>query len=267
MQFVRKKKRGQKGKSRRTWFSQEGYRIGWSKEVHGVRVPGHYQACVRTLVPYFGGELRQMWDFVDHKHRLYKTYKAAEEACERNQRLWTKAQEAGSVRALRELFGKVPLGLPVWVRKGLDRRLYAILTDNQPVKYREEEDECSTSTSAPCEPSPTGPTSPSSTSAESTEPTPGNPYPCLACRGQGQVPDPKEPPDPVEGYRYANYINCPECESSGKGTQAACGEAYRASLQEYRRQKSEFERLAKARKEALRTLTKEQIQALRELGV
>ncbi len=95
----------------------------------------------------------------------------------------------------------------------------------------------------------------------------GNPYPCLACRGKGQVPDPREPPDPVEGYRYANYINCPECESSGKGTQAACGEAYRASLQEYRRQKSEFERLAKARKEALRTLTKEQIQALRELGV
>lgn len=217
MQFVRKKRRGQKGKSRRTWFSQEGYRIGWSKEVHGVRVPGHYQACVRTLVPYFGGELRQMWDFVDHKHRLYKTYKAAEEACERNQRLWTKAQEAGSVRALRELFGKIPLGLPMWARKGLDRRLYAILTDNQPVKYREEEDECSTSTSAPCEPSPTGPTSPSSTSAESTEPTLATPTPASPAEAKARSRTQESRPTPLKATDTPTTSTARNAKAPAKG--------------------------------------------------
>ena len=73
MEFVRKKKRGQNQKVRRTWFSEEGYRIVWRKEVYGVRVPARFQACVRTLIPYSGGELRQMWDFVNHKRRLIKT--------------------------------------------------------------------------------------------------------------------------------------------------------------------------------------------------
>src|SRR3989304_1351480 len=49
MELVRKKKRGQSQKVRRTWFSDEGYRIIWRKEVYGVRVPARYQACVRTL--------------------------------------------------------------------------------------------------------------------------------------------------------------------------------------------------------------------------
>ena len=72
MEFVRKKKRGQDKKVRRTWFSEEGYRIVWRKEVYGVRVPARFQACVRTLVPYSDGELRPMWDFVNHKRRLDK---------------------------------------------------------------------------------------------------------------------------------------------------------------------------------------------------
>ena len=104
-------------------------------------------------------------------------------------------------------------------------------------------------------------------SAESTEPTLATPTPASPAEAKARSRTQESHPDPVEGYRYANYINCPECESSGKGTQAACGKAYQRCLQEYRRQESEFERLAKARKEALRTLTKEQIQALRELGV
>jgi hypothetical protein len=34
---------------------------------------------------------------------------------------------------LKELFGgKLPLGLPLWARKKLDRRLYAILIDSRP---------------------------------------------------------------------------------------------------------------------------------------
>ncbi len=58
MEFVRKKKRGQNQTVRRTWFSEEGYRIIWRKEVYGVHVPARSQACVRTLVPYSDGQLR-----------------------------------------------------------------------------------------------------------------------------------------------------------------------------------------------------------------
>ena len=160
MNFVRRRKRGQDKKVRRTWFSEEGYRIVWRKEVHGVCVSARFQACVRTLIPYSGGELRQMWDFVNHKRRLVKTLAAAQEECEKHHRLWTKACEAGGIRALRELFGgKFPSGLPVWSRKKMDRRLYAILTDNRPLNCRddEEEDEPCTENQASDAPGPGGP--------------------------------------------------------------------------------------------------------------
>jgi hypothetical protein len=141
MQFIRKRKRGQDQKVRRTWFSEEGYRIVWRKEVFGIQVPARYQACVRVLVPS-NGEPRLMWDFVDHKRRLIKTLQAAQEECEKHCHLWTKAIEASGIRALRELFGgKLPSSLPLWSRKKMDRRLYAVLMDNRPLKYREEDDE------------------------------------------------------------------------------------------------------------------------------
>jgi hypothetical protein len=172
MQFVRKKKRGQNQKVRRTWFSGEGYRIIWRKEVHDVRVPARFQACVRTLIPDSGGELRQMWDFVNHKRRLTKTLQAAQDECEKHKCLWTKACQAGGIRALKELFGgKVPMGLPLWARKKMDRRLYAILTDNRPMKYRDdEEDESCTESSQPASGAP-DPGSPARISDSSASPT------------------------------------------------------------------------------------------------
>ena len=180
MEFVRRRKRGQDKRVRRTWYSGEGYRIIWRKEVHGVCVPARFQACVRTLIPYNDGELRQMWDFVNHKRRLIKTLKAAIEECERHQRQWAQACEAGGVRALRELFGgKLPTGLPLWARKKMDRRLYAILTDNRPsVKYRDdEEDEPCTESSQPASdaPGPGGPFSSAPTEATSETATPALP--------------------------------------------------------------------------------------------
>jgi hypothetical protein len=142
MEFVRKRERGQSQKIRRTWFSEEGYRITWRREVCGVRVPAHFQACVRVLVPYSDGQLQPMWDFVNRNRRLIKTLKAAKEECEKHKRLWMKACEATGVRTLKELFGgRLPFGLPLWARKGLDCRLYATLTDDRSATNREEEDE------------------------------------------------------------------------------------------------------------------------------
>ncbi len=190
MEFVRKRKRGQDKKVRRTWFSEEGYRIVWRKEVHGVRVPARFQACVRTLIPYSGGELRQMWDFVNHKRRLIKTLAAAQEECEKHQRFWTKACEAGGVRALRELFGgKLPTGLPLWARKKMDRRLYAILIDNRPMKYRDdEEDESCTESSQPASnaPGPGGPIKTSDSSASPTEATLETATPASSAKGRAE---------------------------------------------------------------------------------
>ena len=140
MQFVRKRKRGQNQKARRSWFSQDGYRIIWRKEVYGVRVPPRFQACVRIVIPHYGDsdEDIQMWDFVNGKRRLYKTMKAAEEDCEKHKRLWLKACEATGIRALQEIFSKLPLGIPLWAKKKINRKAYALLTENQPAQGEEE---------------------------------------------------------------------------------------------------------------------------------
>lgn len=95
----------------------------------------------------------------------------------------------------------------------------------------------------------------------------GNRYPCLACRGQGRIDDPADPPCPVEGDRNVRRIDCPECRGSGKGTKEACRQAYQTSLEAYRQEKDKYFRLVRLRREACQTLTKDEIHALRELGL
>ena len=88
MNFIRKKIKGQNQKVRRTWMSEDKYRIVWRSEAFGIELPAAFQATVRIILPT-GGE---MWDFVSSR-RLFKTLKAAQEACEKHQRLWTQAAE------------------------------------------------------------------------------------------------------------------------------------------------------------------------------
>lgn len=131
MNFVRKRKRGSRTKNRKYWFSEEGYRITWRREVWGVQVPARYQASVRISLP--NGE---MWDHVSNQ-RLFKTLKAAEAACEKHQRLWYQVIEATGIRKLEELFGKVPIGYPVWTKGKLNRNIYALLTDTSTRKRKD----------------------------------------------------------------------------------------------------------------------------------
>jgi hypothetical protein len=138
MEFTRKKKRGQHSKVRRTFLSEDGYRIVWRKEVCGVRVPPRFQACVRSILPN-GWEV---WDFVNRARPVIKTMKAAQEECAKHKRLWLRACEATGVRELRELFGgKIPSGMPLWATKKANRKVYALVMDSRPAKYRED-DEC-----------------------------------------------------------------------------------------------------------------------------
>ena len=124
-------KRGQNQKVRRSWFTENGYRILWRREIWGVRVRPRFQACVRIEIPHYGNtdEAFQMWDFVNDKRRLYKTMKAAQEDCEKHRRLWMKACEATGIRALRDIFGKLPLGMPLWVKRKINRKAYALLME------------------------------------------------------------------------------------------------------------------------------------------
>lgn len=131
MEFKRKKKRGYSQKTRRFWFSEDDYRIVWRCEAFGIEVPPGFQATVRVMLP----DGREMWDFVGR--RLFKTRKAAQEACEKHQRLWTKAAEATGIRKLEELFGKVPLGYPLWVRSKLNRNVYGLLMDTSTRKRKD----------------------------------------------------------------------------------------------------------------------------------
>ena len=226
MEFVRKKKRGQNHKVRRTWFSEEGYRIVWRKEVYGVRVPARFQACIRTLVPDSDGELRQMWDFVNDKRRLIKTFNAAQDECEKHKRLWTKAIEATGVRALKELFGgKLPLGLPLWARKKVDRRLYAILIDNRPGKYRtsDEEDETCTENMPQSSdaPGPGGPITPSDCSASPTEAVSETLIPASPAEGMGRSTTPRTRRARSKAASTDEHSAAPPVEAPAKGRKKA----------------------------------------------
>ena len=186
MEFTRKKKKGEKQKVRRFWFSPEGYRIVWRCEVHGVQVPARYQACIRTIIPNYSGiegQSFEMWDFTDPKHRLFKVLGKAQESCERHQRLWEKACEATGVRGLIDIFGgKLPSGIPLWVKKKMPRKLYEILSRPRSVKYRDEEDEC--------ELDPNDPSRTSDCSVGPTEPTPATPIPASSVKEENSLPTP-----------------------------------------------------------------------------
>jgi hypothetical protein len=133
--------------------------------------------------------LQLMWDFVDRNRRLMKTMKAAQEECEKHNRVWAKACKATGVRALKELFGgKLPLGLPLWARKRLDRRLYAILTDNRPAKKRDVEDESCTESISPSSdaPGPGGPIKTSDSSASPREASADGLTPASPAEGKGR---------------------------------------------------------------------------------
>jgi len=124
MNFTRKRIRGQAAKVRRTWLSENGYRIIWRSEAFGIQMPPRFQATVRVTLPQ-GGE---MWDFVSTR-RLFKTLKAAREACEKHQWLWSRATKATGARGLQELFGRIPSGFPTWVRPKLSQKIHRLLTD------------------------------------------------------------------------------------------------------------------------------------------
>ena len=117
------------GKSRKLfklWSDEtKQYRITWVREVFGVIVPPHCFAVVRITLPN-GVE---MWDFVGRRGS-YKTFRKAVEACNKHKALWDTALQAKGIRDLEKLFGKLPFGCPVWVKKTIRQDLYELLTQH-----------------------------------------------------------------------------------------------------------------------------------------
>jgi len=169
--FVRKRIRGQNQKVRRTWLSVDKYRIVWRCEAFGIELPPGFQATVRVMLP----DGREMWDFVGR--RLFKTLKAAQEACEKHRRLWAKAAEATGIRKLEELFGKVPSGYPLWVRSKLNRNVYGLLMDTTTRKRKDIEI---------CDLDPDALTKISASSASGTDATGGDPTPVSPAEVKGK---------------------------------------------------------------------------------
>lgn len=144
MIFTKRKKRGSTSKTKKYWFSEEGYRIIWRREAFGVKVPARFQTSVRTVLPTNPDRL--MWDFTDKRKPHCKTFDKAKEACERHYATWLKACETTGVRGIIDIFGKLPFGYPLWTQKKFNRRVYELLAKPRIGQKACEDDPTPTST-------------------------------------------------------------------------------------------------------------------------
>jgi hypothetical protein len=168
MRFTRKRIKGQKAKTKKTRLDESGdYRITWTNTMCGVKVDTPYfHACVRACRP----DGSEYWGFAGRRGP-YKTLKAAQKACETNQKLWnqfcrikgrTKVTQVRRLRANNFIgTGKaaVPImsDMPAWVFEQADQRLIDIWYPKGKLK---EDDECD------CE----SPSDPTETSKSSDSP-------------------------------------------------------------------------------------------------
>lgn len=94
-----------------------------------------------------------------------------------------------------------------------------------------------------------------------------NAWPCTRCRGDGRIYDPNDPPDPVEGNRHRDVIDCTACNGTGCIGRELFAATYREIISKYLHDKEEYETLVKAKKVAIAKLSDLELRALRELGI
>jgi len=92
-------------------------------------------------------------------------------------------------------------------------------------------------------------------------------WPCLVCFARGWNYDPATPSCPIEGNKMRDTLRCTVCGGTGCGPRKAVAEAYQAAIARWRQEAHAYDALVQIRKEALRKLTQEEINALQELGV
>ena len=96
MQFKRKRIRGKTQKTYKEWRSNCGhYRVCWRNENPGLG-SARYYATVRSDRGSVRDGSNEFWDFAADR-RPYRTLKAAQKACEKNQRVWQKFIDLANV--------------------------------------------------------------------------------------------------------------------------------------------------------------------------
>lgn len=97
---------------------------------------------------------------------------------------------------------------------------------------------------------------------------PGVPfYPCLACTSRGWRYTPDSEPDPVEGNKMRDREECPDCKGTGEGNKKVCFAAYREILGRWQVATLIFKTNVTRRRRALAKLNKDEIEALKQLGL
>lgn len=87
-------------------------------------------------------------------------------------------------------------------------------------------------------------------------------YPCTRCDGRGRVIAPGEHPDIIEGYKMSRRITCPLCEGTRGVDRGTRLEMYRAIMVAWAGRLTDWRVLDKARRVALRKLTRADRKAL-----
>lgn len=78
---------------------------------------------------------------------------------------------------------------------------------------------------------------------------------CPNCQGSGRVIAPWERPDPVEGYKMADRVDCNKCNGTGEYTERGWREIYSKERQSHIENKRKARDKEKLVKQALAKLT------------
>lgn len=89
-----------------------------------------------------------------------------------------------------------------------------------------------------------------------------NKWLCPHCDGHKRVIAPYERPDPVEGYKMADRIPCPDCGGSGETTEKVWREIFKEQKELFVKQKKEKQAKEALIKQALAKLTVSEQKAL-----
>lgn len=95
--------------------------------------------------------------------------------------------------------------------------------------------------------------------------TPDGKHRCLGCMGSGRVVAPWERPDPVEGYKLADRVDCRTCGGTGRVPITVYRRAYSKLRAKYAEDRAEWRSKDALRKSGLSKLTEDEARALRLL--
>ena len=91
-------------------------------------------------------------------------------------------------------------------------------------------------------------------------------YPCHSCNGSGRIIAPYEKPDPIEGYKLADTVNCYLCCGSGEVRREQALASYKEVIKDWkgRYDKNKQRReLQKKLIKKIKNLSKEELSELR----